>query len=235
MNKPDENDIGTLYVVATPIGNVEDLGGRAVRVITESPILACEDTRHTGVLLKRLGIPKGDRRFVAYHDANESRQSGILVRRLLDGEDIALVSNAGTPLVSDPGYRLVCKAVEAGIRVVPIPGACASIAALSASGLPSDRFTFFGFLPVKSGRRRRLLEGLGPDHGTCIFHVPARSLKKVLGELDEVAPQARVVVARELTKVYEEFIRGRPSECIGSVGDRVLKGEVTLLVNVKEY
>ncbi|MBL6975252.1 MAG: 16S rRNA (cytidine(1402)-2'-O)-methyltransferase [Deltaproteobacteria bacterium] len=223
---------GTLFIVATPIGNVEDLGPRALRVLCEVPVLACEDTRHTGVLLKRLGIPRGDRRYVAYHDANESRQTPSLLGILRSGRDVALVSNAGTPLVSDPGYRLVTAARVEGIDVVPIPGPCAAVTALSASGLPSDRFTFFGFLPVKSGRRRKLLEGIDAERGTCIFYVPARSLARTLQELSEVHPEGRVVVAREMTKIHEELFGGTPGECIERIGERTIKGEVTLLLNV---
>jgi 16S rRNA (cytidine1402-2'-O)-methyltransferase len=228
----DPTDAGILYVVATPIGNVEDLSPRAIRVLSEVPVLACEDTRHTGVLLKRLGVEHGDRRFVAYHDANEQRQAPYLLQVLLRGQDVAVVSNAGTPLVSDPGYRLVSAARVAGVKVVPVPGACAAIAALSASGLPSDRFTFLGFLPVKSGRRRKAIEAaVAPEAGTAIFYVPARSLDKALTDLAEVAPACRVVIARELTKVFEEFVTGTPGECLAAIEGRVLKGEVTLLVH----
>ncbi|NOZ02091.1 MAG: 16S rRNA (cytidine(1402)-2'-O)-methyltransferase [Deltaproteobacteria bacterium] len=226
------NQPGILYVVATPIGNVEDMSPRALRVLSQSPVLACEDTRHTGVLLKRLNVPRGDRRYVAYHDRNESRQAPVLLKVLRDGVDVALVSNAGTPLVSDPGYRLVTAAREQGIDVVPIPGPCAAATALSAAGLPSDRFTFFGFPPVKAGRRRRLLSGLGPDQGTCIFYVPARSLEKLLVELADAHPDAMCVIAREMTKLYEEFVRGTPDECLERFENRTLKGEVTLLINL---
>ena len=227
-------ETGALYVVATPIGNVEDLTPRALSVLSTVSVLACEDTRHTGVLLKRLNVPHGERKFVAYHDANEQRQAPNLLAFLERGLDVAVVTNAGTPLVSDPGYRLVAAARAAGIKVVPVPGACAAIAALSASGLPSDRFTFLGFPPVKSGRRQALLAAIGPDHGTCIFYVPARSLDRLLGELETPHPAARVVVAREMTKVFEEFVAGTPAECRAAIAGRTLKGEVTLLVNVVE-
>ena len=223
---------GILYVVATPIGNIEDLSPRALRILTETPILACEDTRHTGILLKRLDVPHGDRRFIAYHDMNETRQAPHLLSMLLEGQDVALVSNAGTPLISDPGFRLVAAARAAGIAVIPIPGPCAAIAALSASGLPSDRFTFYGFLPVKSGRRERLLSGLSQEQGTAIFYVPARSLEKILGEIGGLHPTAKVVIARELTKVFEEFIAGTPAECQALISDRTIKGEVTMLLNL---
>jgi len=223
---------GTLYVVATPIGNVEDLSARALRILQEISVLACEDTRHTGILLKRLGVPHGDRRFMAYHDMNEARQAPQILSLLQNGTDVALVTDAGTPLVSDPGYRLVSAARAAGVMVVPIPGPCAAIAALSASGLPSDRFTFLGFLPVKSGRRDRVIEGLSAEQGTVIFYVPARSLKRTLQEIGAKHPGARIVIAREITKIYEEFVTGTPAECLTAIGEREPKGEVTLLVNV---
>jgi len=223
---------GTLYVVATPIGNLEDITARAIRVLRETPVLACEDTRHTGIMLKRLGILHGDRRFVAYYDANEARQTQGLLEILLNGEDVALVTNAGTPLVSDPGYRLVAAAREAGVKVVPVPGPCAAIAALSVCGLPSERFAFYGFLPQKPGKRRKVLEAaLAPDAGTAIFYVPARLILKVLQEMGEVCPLARVFIAREMTKVYEEFITGTPAECCQVLGSRTLKGEVTVVAS----
>jgi 16S rRNA (cytidine1402-2'-O)-methyltransferase len=170
---------------------------------------------------------------VAFHDANEASRTPMLLRLLEEGRDCALVSNAGTPLVSDPGYRLVSAARAAGIPVVPVPGPCAAIAALSASGLPTDRFTFFGFLPPKPGRRERLLASLSPELGTAIFYVPARLLRKVLAELHAGRPASRVVVARELTKVFEEFVTGTPQECLAALGDREPKGEVTLLLDLR--
>lgn len=224
---------GTLFVVATPIGNVEDMSPRALRVLSEAPVLACEDTRRTGMLLKRLGVEKGDRRFVAYHDHNEERAAPRLLQVLRQGRDVALVTNAGTPLVSDPGYRLVAAARREGVPVVPIPGPCAAVAALSASGLPADRFTFFGFPPVKPGRRGRVWDEVDPSRGTCVFHVPARSLARVLGELAARHPAARVVVAREMTKVFEEFLAGTPAECLATLSGRAALGEVTLLVRVE--
>ncbi len=224
---------GTLFVVATPIGNVEDMSPRALRVLSEVPVLACEDTRRTGVLLKRLGVGKGDQRFVAYHDHNEARAAPRLLQVLRQGRDVALVTNAGTPLVSDPGYRLVAAARREGVPVVPVPGPCAAVAALSASGLPADRFTFFGFPPVKPGRRGRMWDEVDPSRGTCVFHVPARSLTRALEELAARHPAARVVVAREMTKVFEEFVAGTPGECLAALSGRAVRGEVTLLVRVE--
>jgi 16S rRNA (cytidine1402-2'-O)-methyltransferase len=220
---------GTLYVVATPIGNLEDVTLRALRVLREAPVLACEDTRSTGLLLQRLEIPRNDRRMVPYHDVNERRQSQLLLQILQSGQDVALVSDAGTPLVSDPGYRVVALAREAGIPVVPVPGACAAVAALCASGLPTDRFTFLGFLPAKAGRRARLLQSLDGERGTCVFYVPARAVDAALADLQAAHPDWTVVVARELTKVFEEFATGTPATVRAALAGRALKGEVTLL------
>ncbi|HOD07082.1 MAG TPA: 16S rRNA (cytidine(1402)-2'-O)-methyltransferase [Myxococcota bacterium] len=223
---------GTLYVVATPVGNLEDISRRALRILSSAPVLACEDTRSTGMLLKALGIDRTGRRMVAYHDLNERRAAGQIVQILLSGHDVALVSDAGTPLVSDPGYRLVSEAAAAGIPVVPVPGPCAPILALCGAGLPSDRFTFMGFVDAKSARRLKAFQSLNRDSGTFIFFVPARTLLKVLDELGQTQPSSTVVVARELTRIHEEFVRGTPAECASAFSGRVVKGEVTILVSV---
>lgn len=225
-------EIGTLYVVATPIGNIEDLSPRARRILTDTPVLACEDTRNTGLLLQHLEIPRDNRRLVSYHDHNEQRQVAVLIGLLEDNIDVALVSDAGTPLISDPGYRIVSTARQCGIPVVPIPGPCAATVALSAAGLPTDRFRFSGFLPPKSGRRAKVIESISEQDGTVIFYVPARALEKTLGEIGAQHPDCTVVVARELTKIHEEFVSGTPLECLKAFEGRVVKGEVTLLVNV---
>jgi len=225
-------DPGTLYLVATPIGNLEDITVRARRVLTEADVIACEDTRHTGLLLSRLEIDRAGRRLLAYHDVNERRQAPVLLGLLREGLDCALVTDAGTPGISDPGYRVASQAREAGIPVVPIPGPCAAVAALSASGLPSDRFTFLGFTAPKSARRERQFRELHPEQGTCIFYVPARNLDQVLDELGRAHPACRVVIARELTKLYEEFIQGTPASCRAAIAGRSVKGEVTLLVHL---
>lgn len=232
MGGHQDTPSGALFVVATPIGNLEDMSPRALRVLATVPILACEDTRRTGMLLKRLGIERGDRRFIAYHDHNEASAAPRLIGMLEQGLDVALCTNAGTPLISDPGYRLIEAARRAGISVVAIPGPCAAVAALCASGLPSDRFTFFGFLPAKPGRRARVWDEVEPSRGTCIFYVPVRSLSRVLTELADRHPAARVVIAREMTKVFEEFLCGTPAECASRLQGRALRGEVTLLVHV---
>lgn len=227
------DNFGSLYLVATPIGNLEDITLRARRILTEVPIIACEDTRHTGLLLSRLEIDRAGRRLIAYHDLNEQKQALILIGLLLQGQDCALVSDAGTPGISDPGYRVVKAARDAGIPVVPIPGPCAAIAALSVSGLPTDRFSFMGFVAPKSAKRLRQFQVLEPDRGTYVFYVPARNLVQVLDELSQVQPNCLVFIARELTKMFEEFISGTPAECKATLGDRVVKGEVTLLINPK--
>lgn len=223
--------IGKLYVVATPIGNLEDLSPRARRILSEVQVIACEDTRHTGLMLKRLSIERG--RLVAYHDRNERRQALALVAWLKQGLDVALVTNAGTPLISDPGYRLVSAARAAKIPVIPIPGPCALIAALSVSGLATDRFTFYGFMPSKPSHRSRLLKSVGPETGTAIFYIPARMLLMVLNEINDIMPTARLAIARELTKVFEEVITGTATECLEVIRSRNIKGEVTLLLDAR--
>lgn len=223
---------GTLFVVGTPIGNLEDITARARAVLAAVPAIACEDTRKTGLLLKRLGLENPKRRFIAYHEHNEFAATRKVLAVLRCGMDVALVTNAGTPLISDPGYRLVSAARAEGIVVAPIPGPCAVVAALSASGLPTDRFTFFGFVPAKASRRAALWREIESSRGTCIFFVPARLVEKVLMELREVNRAAKVVIAREMTKKFEEFIAGTPEECLAQWAQGKGRGEVTLLVNI---
>jgi 16S rRNA (cytidine1402-2'-O)-methyltransferase len=224
-----QNGPGTLFVVATPIGNLEDITLRALRVLREADVFACEDTRTTGMLLKLLGVERGERRMVAYHDVNERRACQVLLDILKSGQNIALVSDAGTPLISDPGYRVVSLLREAGMPVVAVPGPCAAVAALGVSGLPTDRFTFFGFPPAKSGRRQRLISSLDGMRGTCVFYVPARQIPALLTDFQAFHPRWRLVVARELTKMFEEFIAGTAAEVQAAIAGRTLKGEVTLL------
>ena len=201
------NASGTLYVVATPIGNLDDISARALRVLREVALIAAEDTRHSARLLQHFGIATP---LVACHEHNEREQGSRLVQRLLAGEDLALVSDAGTPLISDPGYHLVRNARAAGVRVVPVPGACALIAALSASGLPSDRFVFEGFLPARSGARRQRLQALVEESRTLIFYEAPHRLLESLGDMRELLGGERpAVLARELTKTFET-IKGAP-------------------------
>ena len=220
--------VGRLYVVATPIGNLEDITYRAVRLLGEADLIACEDTRQTHKLLEHYGIRKPT---VSYHEHNEAERTAELLVRLRDGAAIALVSDAGVPLISDPGYRLVHAAVEAGIRVEPVPGPSALLAALAASGLPTDSFHFAGFLPPKSGQRARALEKLRMETATLVFYEAPHRIVEALEAVEEVLGPRPVVVARELTKLHEEFLRGTAGEVRAELAARdAVKGEITLLV-----
>lgn len=225
--------MAALYIVATPIGNLEDITLRALRVLKEADLIACEDTRHTRKLLDHFGISKP---LVSYHEHNEAARADELVERLRNGETVALVTDAGTPLVSDPGYRVVHRAVEAGIAVVPVPGASAMAAALSASGLASDQFRFCGFLPAKAGQRAQALRNLATETATLIFYEAPHRLLEALEDIQETLGARRVVIARELTKMHEEFLRGTPAELLAELRRRPsIKGEITLLVGKGEH
>ncbi|MBL8209545.1 MAG: 16S rRNA (cytidine(1402)-2'-O)-methyltransferase [Bryobacterales bacterium] len=219
---------GTLYVVATPIGNLEDCSPRAVRILSEVALIACEDTRHTRKLLDHFGI---NTHLVSYHDHNERDRAAELALRLTSGESLALVSDAGTPLISDPGYRLVDAALDAGAAVVPIPGPNAAITALSASGLPTDAFYFGGFLAPKEGQRRRQLEQAAPLAATLIFYEAPHRILETLEEIEAICPHRPVVLARELTKLHEEFLRGSAAALRTTLAARpAIKGEFTILL-----
>lgn len=219
---------GTLYLVATPIGNLEDITLRALRVLRECDVVAAEDTRRTGQLLKHFEISKP---MVSYFAFNEARRAEEILGRLQRGERVALVTDAGTPGISDPGERVVRAAVAAGLRVESVPGPCALVAALTASGLPTDEFHFLGFLPHKSGQRRKQLEACKQFAGTLALYESPYRIEKLLGELHEVFPARRIVLARELTKKFEEFLRGTPAELLALVAKRALKGEFVVLVS----
>jgi len=219
---------GLLYLVATPIGNLEDITYRAVRVLGEADLIACEDTRQTRKLLDHYHIHKPT---ISYHDHNEMERTEDLTARLLAGETIALVSDAGMPLVSDPGYRLVRAAIDAGIGVHPIPGPSASLTALAASGLPTDSFHFGGFLPPKTGQRARLLEALAEEHATLIFYEAPHRILESLEAIQAALGPRPVVVAREITKIHEEFLRGTAAEIHAQLAARdAVKGEITILI-----
>ena len=218
---------GTLYLVATPIGNLEDITLRALRTLKECDVVAAEDTRHTGQLLKHFGIFKP---LLSYFQFNEAKRSEDIIERLLRGEKVALVTDAGSPGISDPGERVVRAARSRGLRVESVPGPCALIAALTASGLPTDEFHFIGFLPHKSGQRRNQLEALRGFEGTLVLYESPYRTQKLLGELNEVFPGRQVVLGRELTKRFEEFLSGTPAELLQVASNRTLKGEFVVLI-----
>jgi 16S rRNA (cytidine1402-2'-O)-methyltransferase len=217
----------TLYLVATPIGNLEDITLRALRTLKECDIIAAEDTRRTGQLLKHFGISKP---LISYFQFNEAKRSEEIIERLRRGEKVALVTDAGTPGISDPGERVVKAAVAAGLRVEPVPGPSALAAALTASGLSTEEFHFIGFLPHKSGQRRSQLERLKETPGTLVLYESPYRIEKLLNEIKEVFPDRRLVLARELTKKFEEFLRGTAEELLRQIAKRSLKGEFVVLV-----
>jgi 16S rRNA (cytidine1402-2'-O)-methyltransferase len=218
---------GSLFIVGTPIGNLEDLTFRALRILREVSAIACEDTRRTLKLLTRYGVQK---RLISYFQPKEGQRIPQILALLDEGKDIALVSDSGTPGVSDPGYRLVKRAIEAGLSVIPVPGPSAVIAALSASGLPTHRFLFLGFPSPKSEKTRQLLVSLKEEEATLIFYLPTRKTAAFLALALEVFGDREAVLARELTKVHEELLRGPLSRILKEVGERTLKGEVTVLI-----
>jgi len=219
---------GTLFIIGTPIGNLEDISFRAVRVLREAGRIACEDTRHTRRLLDHYGI---DKPLLSYHEHNEKERAAELLRELEEGVTVALVSDAGTPLIADPGYRIVSAARERGIPVSPIPGPSAVMTALSASGLATDAFLFAGFLPPKPGARRRMIEAWQSLEATLVFYEAPHRIVESLRVMAEVVGQRRVVLARELTKMHEEFLDGTASSIADTLEARPsIKGEFTILV-----
>ncbi|MGH9582224.1 MAG: 16S rRNA (cytidine(1402)-2'-O)-methyltransferase [Bryobacteraceae bacterium] len=221
--------LAALYLVATPIGNLEDITLRALRILREeAAVIACEDTRHTQRLLDRYSIRKP---LVSYHEHNEQARARELLETLERGESVALVSDAGTPLVSDPGYRVAAAAIAKGIAVVPVPGASAVLAALAGSGLPTDQFRFIGFLPAKAAARRRAIEAIAAERATAIaYEAPHRALD-TLADIAEILGQRPIVVAREITKAHEEFLRGTAGEIRQTLAGRgAVKGEITLVI-----
>ena len=219
--------IGTLYIVSTPIGNMEDLTYRAHRILQEVSVIAAEDTRHTQKLCAHYNIHAP---LTSYHDFNKEEKTPVLLQRLLEGNHVALVSDAGTPLISDPGYYLVTRAIERDIRVVPVPGPSAVLAALSVSGLPTDAFRFEGFLPRKSTAKIRLLQELSDEpRTTVIFETPHRIMKTLALIHDELGNR-RITLSRELTKTFEETLRGDAKSLMEVCRSKPLKGEITLII-----
>ncbi|HEY6272250.1 MAG TPA: 16S rRNA (cytidine(1402)-2'-O)-methyltransferase [Terriglobales bacterium] len=225
---PHANTKGVLYVVATPIGNLEDITHRAVRILREASLIACEDTRQTRKLLDHYAITTPT---ISYHEHNEAARAEELVGKLEQGSTIAQVSDAGMPGLSDPGYRVITLAIDHGITVVPIPGASALTVALVGSGLATDAFEFRGFLPAKSGQRRTVLEALrAAPHTIVVYEAPHRIRETLEDVVTVLGPERPVVVARELTKMHEEFIRGTAREVQQRIAQREPKGEITLLI-----
>jgi 16S rRNA (cytidine1402-2'-O)-methyltransferase len=218
---------GTLYIVSTPLGNLEDITMRALRILAEADLIAAEDTRKTAILLNHYTIKKP---LTSYFEHNEQVKTVWLISQLQEGKNIALVSEAGTPTISDPGYRIVAAAIAAEIAVVPVPGPCAAIAALSASGLPVHRFAFEGFLPPKSGRRKNLLKKIASEERTLIFYESPFRIQGAIADMLEVLGDRRAAVARELTKLHEEFMYGTLSLIAERLGSAVIKGEFTIVV-----
>jgi 16S rRNA (cytidine1402-2'-O)-methyltransferase len=220
---------GTLFIVATPIGNLEDITQRGLRVLREVDLIACEDTRHTRKLLNHFGI---DKNTISYHEHNERERAEELCELLESGKNVALVSDAGTPLINDPGYRIVAAAIERDISVVPVPGPVAFIAALAVSGLPTDGFLFGGFLPARANARRAKLEELRSIPATLAFYEAPHRIAAALKDAAEVLGNRRAVVARELTKLHEEFVRGTLNELVQQFSKAgAARGEMVLLIS----
>ena len=219
---------GTLYLVATPIGNLADISQRALQVLNDVDLIACEDTRHTHKLLQHYGITT---KTISYHEHNEQQRTAQLIDSLKQGSDVALVSDAGTPAISDPGFRLVRAAIENEVTVVPVPGPSALISALVAAGLPTDEFFFAGFLPSRSNARRVRLEALKTVPGTLIFYEAPHRLAATLKDAYEILGEREAVVARELTKLHEQIKRGRLSELANFYEEEDARGEIVLLID----
>ncbi len=219
---------GVVYLVATPVGNLEDITLRALRILREVDLVACEDTRHTGRLLRHFEI---DKPLVSCHEHNESARATEIAARAAGGASVALVSDAGTPGVSDPGFRVVRAALDRAVRVVPIPGPSAAVAALSASGLPTHRFLFLGFLPAKRSKRREALRELSEATATTLLYEAPHRVLDTLEDIQAVLGDRRIVVARELTKLHEEFLRGRVAAVLEDLAGRsTVKGELVILI-----
>lgn len=222
---------GKLYLVSTPIGNMGDITLRALETLKQVDLVACEDTRHSGILLKRLNLKK---KLISYHDFNEARRASQLLTKIKQGMSVAVITDAGSPGISDPAYRIVQAAISNSIDIVPLPGATAIIPALTASGLPTDRFFFEGFLPHKSAARKKRLEKLKNLDSTIVFYESPHRLQKSLGDMQEVLGDRKACLAREISKRYEQFLRGRTSDIQNAITDKPVKGEIVLVIGGKE-
>jgi 16S rRNA (cytidine1402-2'-O)-methyltransferase len=228
---PMTTQAGKLYLVPTPIGNVGDITQRAVNVLQQVDLVACEDTRHSGRLLKRLGLSK---KLISYHDFNELQRAQQLLTKIKQGMSIAVITDAGSPGISDPAYRVVQAAIAGNVEIVPLPGATAIIPALSASGLPTDRFFFEGFLPHKSAARRKRLEQLKEFEHTLVFYESPHRVEKSLGDMLEILGDRHACLAREISKLYEQFIRGSISDILTEIALKPPKGEIVLIIEGKK-
>jgi len=227
--------MGKLYIVSTPIGNMKDISLRALEVLFSVDVILCEDTRKSGMLLEHYkeysNDPDKKPGLMSFYQGNEDRKMNHIIELLKEGKDVALISNSGTPLLSDPGFKLVRECVREKIEVIPIPGASALLAGLVVSGLPMDKFLFLGFLPKKQGKKRKVLEDLKGKNMTTIFYESPFRIKKTLEMIDELLPESNIVIARELTKKFEETMRGTAKELIAKLGDKKVKGELTVVMN----
>lgn len=226
-----ETMTGKLYIVSTPIGNLKDITLRAIETLNEVDFILCEDTRVTSILLKQYNVIK---QLISFNAVTEIKKIPFIIERLLNGQSYALVSDSGTPAISDPGIRLVSESIKNGIQVITIPGATALIAALTISGLPTDSFVFEGFLPQKKGRQKKLKE-LGEEERTIVLYESSHRIEKLIDQLIEYFPDRYVVVCRELTKKFEESWRGYPAELKESLSDKIVKGEFVVVIADKEW
>ena len=227
MTSRQSEHSGCLYLVATPIGNLEDISLRALRILKEADLIACEDTRQTLKLLAQFEIRKP---LESYHEHNELTRAPELILRMEEGARVALVSDAGTPVISDPGHRLVSLCLRHNIEVIPIPGPSAIVAALAACGLPSDEFTFLGFLPARSAERRRRLQRVASEHRSLVFYEAPHRLCAALQDALDILGDRHAAAARELTKIHEEFLRGRISDLIRALSSKEPRGEITMVI-----
>jgi 16S rRNA (cytidine1402-2'-O)-methyltransferase len=224
----NHHSYGNLYIVATPIGNLEDLSLRAIRILKEVSFIACEDTRQTLKLLNKYGFKK---KLISYYQPKEKQKIPYIIKNLKEGKNGALVSDSGTPGISDPGYPLIKESIKQGIQIIPIPGPSAVIAALAASGLPTHKVLFFGFPSPKKGKMKKTLASLKNEDSTLVFYLPARKLLIFLNLIKDCLGNRQVVIAREMTKIHEEFIRGTPENLLEKFPDNKIKGEMTIVIH----